>query len=98
MPPSPKNAVREHSLPLRGGILAVEGVLELDDVAVLLPQQPLLLCVVLHQLGERGKLLPSIQVVVIPRVLDLDVRHLIISSAEGRSNKSEREWEPTAAS
>lgn len=66
------------SLPLRGRVLAVQGVLQLDDVAVLLPQQPLLLSVVLHQLCKRGKLLTPVQVVVIPCILDLNVRHLIV--------------------
>lgn len=72
------------SLPLRGRVLAVQGVFQLDDIAVLLPQQPLLLSVVLHQLCEGGKLLPSIQVIVIPCVLDLNVRHLIVPPGEER--------------
>lgn len=66
------------SAPFRGRVLAVEGVLELDDVAVPLSQQVLLLGVVLHQLGQRGKLLAAIQVIVVARVLDLDVGHLIV--------------------
>lgn len=53
------------SVPLRGGVLAVEWVLELDDMAVPLAQQILLLCVILHQLGQCGKLLASVQVVVV---------------------------------
>lgn len=65
--------------PLRSGVLAVEWVLELDDMAVPLTQQILLLGVILHQLGQRGELLASVQVVVIARVLDLDVRHLIVA-------------------
>lgn len=51
--------------PLRGGVLAVEWVLELDDMAVPLAQEILLFGVILHQLGQRGKLLPSVQVVVV---------------------------------
>lgn len=93
--PSPGKAFRERGLPLRGGVLAVERVLQLDDVAVLLPQQPLLLGVVLHQLCQRGELLAAVQVIVIPRVLDLNVRHLIVSSEEGRQT-SVREWKPSA--
>lgn len=77
----------EGAVPLRGGVLAVEGVLQLDDVAVLLPQQSVLLRVVLHQLREGGELLPSVQVVVIPRVLDLDVCHLIVSPEEGKETR-----------
>lgn len=71
------------SAPLRGRVLAVEGVLELDDVAVPLSQQVLLLGVVLHQLGQRGKLLAAVQVIVVARVLDLDVGHLIVPPGGG---------------
>lgn len=67
------------SAPLRGGVLAVERVLELNDMAVPLAQKILLLGVVLHQLGQRRKLLPPIQVVVVARVLDLNVGHLIVT-------------------
>ena len=38
----------------------------------------LVLCVKLDQLGKRGKLLSPVQVVEVPCVLDLDVRHLAI--------------------
>lgn len=75
--------------PFRGRVLAVERVLELDDVAVPLSQQVLLLGVVLHQLGQRGKLLAAIQVIVIARVLDLDVGHLI-TPPEGEMGKREK--------
>lgn len=67
------------SAPLRGGVLAVEWVLELDDMAVPLTQEILLFSVILHQLGQRGKLLASVQVVVVARVLDLNVGHLIVT-------------------
>ncbi len=67
------------SAPLRGGVLAVEWVLELDDMAVPLTQKILLFSVILHQLGQSGKLLASVQVVVVARVLDLNVGHLIVS-------------------
>lgn len=73
--------------PFRGGVLAVEGVLELDDVAVPLPQQVLLLGVVLHQLGQRGKLLAAVQVIVVARVLDLDVGHLIVPPGGGTGRR-----------
>ena len=53
------------SAPLRGRVLAVEWVLKLDDMAVPLAQQILLLCVILHQLGQRGKLLAPVQVIVV---------------------------------
>ena len=53
-------------VPLGGGVFAVEWVLELDDVSVPLSEKVVLLCVVLHQLCQRGKLLPSIEVVVVP--------------------------------
>lgn len=36
--------------PLRGGVRAVEGVFELDDCAVLVLQDAVFCCVVIHQL------------------------------------------------
>lgn len=39
----------------------------------------MLLRVVLHQLCQSGKLLTSVKVVVVPRILDLNVGDLIIS-------------------
>lgn len=53
-------------------------------MTVPLPQQILLLGVVLHQLGQRGKLLAPVQVIVVTRVLDLDVGHLIIPPVQGK--------------
>ena len=81
------------AVPLRCGVLAVEGVLELNDVAVPLAQQVVLLGVVLHQLGQRGKLLPAIQIVVVPRVLDLNVGDLIITPTNRADREREREKE-----
>lgn len=63
--------------PLTGGVRTVERVLEVDDGAIAVLQDALLLCVVLHQLRERCELLPSIQVIEVPRVLDPNVGHLI---------------------
>lgn len=76
--------------PLRSGVLAVEWVLELDDMAVPLAQKILLFGVKLHQLGQRGKLLATIEVVVVTGVLDLYVGHLIAPPKQGKStlNKS----------
>lgn len=73
--------------PLRGGVLAVEWVLELDDMAVPLTQEILLFGVILDQLGQRGKLLASVQVVVVAWVLDLDVGHLIVAPEQEKKNK-----------
>lgn len=67
------------SAPLRGGVLAVEWMLELDDMAVPLAQKILLFSVILHQLSERGEFLASIQVIIVARVLDLNVGHLIVT-------------------
>lgn len=53
----------------------------MDDGAITVLQDTLLLCVVLHQLRESGELLPAIQVVEIPRVLDPNVCHLVPHSA-----------------
>lgn len=69
--------------PLRRRVGAVERILELYDVAVLLLELPVVLHVVLHQLGQRGKLLAAIQVVVVARVLDLDVGDGAIPPARG---------------
>lgn len=75
------------SAPLRGGVLAVEWVLEFDDMPVPLAQEILLFGVILHQLGQRGKLLAAVQVVVVTRVLDLNVGHLIVPSEEEKSSR-----------
>lgn len=63
--------------PFTGGVGAVEWVFEVDDGTVAVLQDALLMSVVLHQLGQRGELLPSIQVVEVPRVLDPNMGHLI---------------------
>lgn len=73
--------VRAHR-PLCGGVGAVEGVFELDDGAVPVLQDAVLRCVVVHQLGQGGKLLPAIQVVVVSCVLDPDVGHQLAHPEE----------------
>lgn len=65
-------------LPLRSGVFAVERIFELDNVAVPFTQKVVLLHVVLHQLGQSGELLPSIQVIVIARILDLNVSDFVV--------------------
>lgn len=59
-------------------------------MAVPLAQKILLFGVKLHQLGQRGKLLATIEVVVVTGVLDLYVGHLIAPPKQGKStlNKS----------
>lgn len=68
--------------PLWCGISTVEWILELNNISILLLQLPMMLHVILHQLCKSGKLLPSVQVVVVSCVLDLDVGDGSISSAE----------------
>jgi len=68
--------------PLGGGVGAVEWVLELDGGAVPVVQDAVLRRVVLHQLGQGGKLLPAIQVVVVSCVLDPDVGHQLAHPEE----------------
>lgn len=55
-------------------------------MAVPLAQKILLLGVILDQLGQRGKLLATIEVVVVTGVLDLYVGHLI-TPPEQKKNK-----------
>lgn len=74
--------------PLRRGVLAVEWVLELYDMSVPFAQQILLFGVILHQLGQRCELLPPVQVIVVARVLNLDVRHLIVAPGGRRKRVS----------
>ena len=71
--------------PLGGRILAVEWILEFNDVAVPLTQEILLLSVILHQLGQSGKLLATVKVIVVTRVLDLNVGHLIVPPAQNET-------------
>lgn len=73
--------------PLRGGIRAVERVSELDDGAVLVLQDPVLRRVVVHQLRQRGELLPAVQVIVVARVLDPDVGHRFTHPAQTRRGR-----------
>lgn len=51
-------------------------------MAIPLAQKILLFGVILHQLGQRGELLTTIEVVVVPGVLDLYVGHLIAPSKQ----------------
>ena len=39
----------------------------------------MLACVVLHQLRQRGKLLPTVKIIVVACVLDLDVGHFVMA-------------------
>lgn len=73
--------------PFGGGVLAVEWVLELNNMAVPLTQEILLFSVILHKLGQCGKLLAAVQVVVVTRVLDLNVGHLIVASGQEKKKK-----------
>ena len=57
----------------------------MDDGTIAVLQDALLLRVELHQLRQRRELLPSIQVVEIPRVLDPNVGHLIPHPAGHRA-------------
>lgn len=76
---------RRSRSPFRRGVLAAQRVPELHRGPTTLSEQPpTLACVVLHQLGQRRELLPSIQIVVVTCVLDLDVGHLIV--APGRAS------------
>lgn len=75
--------------PLCGGIRAVERVSELDDGAVPVLQDPVVRRVVIHQLRQRGELLPAVQVVVVARVLDSDVGHHFAHPAENDKRPSE---------
>lgn len=56
-------------------------------MAVPLAQKVLLFGVILHQLSQRGELLTAVQVIVVARVLDLDVGHLITPSVRGWGRK-----------
>lgn len=77
--------------PLRGGVSTVEGVFELDDISILLLELAVVLHVVLNQLSQGGKLLPPVQVIVIPCVLDLNVGDSSVTSAQGNTGIIERE-------
>lgn len=82
--------------PLAGGVRAVQWVLEVDDGAVPVLKNSLLLSVILHQFCQRRKLFPSVQVIEVPRVLDPNMGHLVIHPAgyqEVRLPIEEREWD-----
>lgn len=69
------------SSPLGGGVRTVEGVLELNHISVFLFQLPVMLHVILDQLCQSGKLLPTIKVIVVSCVLDFNVGDGSISPA-----------------
>lgn len=81
---------QRQSSPLRGGVSTVEGVFELDDVSVLLLELAVVLHVVLNQLSQGGKLLPPVQVIVIPCVLDLNVGNRSVPPAQGNTGLREK--------
>lgn len=56
-------------------------------MAVPFAQKVLLFGVILHQLSQRGELLTAVQVIVVARVLDLNVGHLITPSARGTGER-----------
>ena len=61
--------------------LIVERILELNDHSTPLPQGTRVFPVVAHQLSQGGKLLTSIQVIVVASILDLDVGYLLSTPA-----------------
>lgn len=66
--------------PLRDRVLVAQWLLELyGGPAALSEQPPPLACVVVHQLGQRGEPLPSVEIIVVARVLDIDVGHLTVA-------------------
>ena len=71
--------------PFCSHLLTVERVLELNDPPTFLPQVAWVFHVVAHQFTQSGKLLTSIQVIVVTCILDLDVKYLI-STPEGRGD------------
>lgn len=78
--------------PLRCGVLAVERIFKLNDVTIPLAQEVLLFSVILHQLGQCGELLASIQVIVVTSVLDLNVGHLIFTPDGGKKKKKKKKF------
>lgn len=78
--------------PLRSGIGTVERVFQLNDVSVFLFQLSMMFHVILHQLSQRGKLLSTVQVIIISRVLDLNVGDGAISPSEEKSFNSVYNW------
>ena len=67
--------------PFCSHLIVVERILELNDHSTLLPQGTRVFHIVAHQLSQGGKLLTSIQVIVVTSILDLDVSYLISTPA-----------------
>lgn len=61
--------------PFCGRVLRVEGIFELYHHSIPLLQLPLVLHIILHQLSQGGKLFPSIEIIVLPIVLNLYMGH-----------------------
>ena len=66
----------------------------MDEIATGLPQSVLAVSVVLHQLSQSGKLLSTIEIIVLLSALDLDVRALTSTP----SQKAEERINPTSPS
>lgn len=79
------------TVPLRRGVFAVEGVFQLDNVSIAFPQEVVLLGVVLDQFSQRGEFLPSVQVIIVPRVLDFNMGDLIVPPAQNKQMGHNRE-------
>ncbi len=73
------------SSPLRSGIGTVERVFQLNDISVFLFQLSVMFHVILYQLSQGGKLLSTVQVIIVSRVLDLNVGDGAISPCEEKS-------------
>lgn len=81
------NELRSRS-PLRSGIGTVERVFQLNDVSVFLFQLSVMFHVILHQLSQGGKLLSTVQVIIVSSVLDLNVGDGAISPRDEKSLNS----------
>lgn len=80
------NNIQCNHSPLGGGVRTVEGILELNNVSVFLFELPMMLHVILHQLCQSGKLLPTIKVIVVSCVLDFNMGDGSISPAQKSTN------------
>ena len=60
----------------------------MDEIATGLPQSVLAVGVVLHQLSQSGKLLSTIEIIVLLSTLDLDVRALTSTPSQKAEEKS----------
>ena len=63
-------------------------VLDLDDLAVAVLQRAAVVGVVVHQLRQCGELLAAVQVVVVARVLDADVGHVVLDPVAAETHQS----------